>query len=249
MKSDFGFGFREPRQKTRDVQSLFARIAQRYDIMNDAMSLGLHRLWKQEFINALPLAHLPSPGAAHLLDVATGTGDIPERLYTRTQGLKMPCTFVVCDLNEEMLKAGQKRLPHHPFHWQLANAEALPFEPDSFDLYTIAFGLRNVTHKETALQEAFRVLKKGGFFYCLEFSHPESPWMQGLYDLYSFGWIPLLGKVLANDKAAYTYLVESIRVFPHPALLETLIQEAGFQKTGYRLLSQGLVAIHWGQKV
>lgn len=250
MKSDFGFNPREAPEKTTAVQKIFGRIAGRYDLMNDAMSLGLHRCWKDQFVAELPLENLVSgkvPGA--FLDMATGTGDIADRLFKRTQQLQEERTFILCDLNFPMLQEGQKRHSHQPFTWICGNAETLPLPDHAVALYTIAFGLRNVTDKRKALHEAFRVIAPHGFFYCLEFSEPLYPWIQGLYDLYSFGWIPFLGTLLANDRQAYQYLVESIRTFPNPSLLETLIQEAGFQNTGFQPLAQGLVAIHWGQKI
>ncbi len=249
MTSDFGFKFLSPDEKTKAVQDIFKKVSSRYDLMNDLMSLTLHRCWKKRFIEAIPSqAFRQDSSPSLILDMAGGTGDILRLLIQRASFLSVSCQFILSDLNFSMLTQGQESLAQENLFFLCANAENLPLPQGIIALYTIAFGLRNVTFKEKALAEAFRVLKPGGFFYCLEFSHPTSPLLQGIYDIYSFKWIPLLGKYIAQEEKAYQYLVESIRTFPDAPLLQTLIQEAGFNNTGFQKLSGGLVAIHWGEK-
>lgn len=263
MKKATHFGFESvtPTEKTRRVHHVFQRVAPRYDLMNDIMSGGLHRWWKKKFVEGLPLVALPSlPSApAHILDMASGTGDIARRIGQRLLHLneihihkKLEIELTLCDLTEEMLQEGRKRLladfPTFPLKWVCGNAEALPLPDNSVDLYTIAFGLRNVTSPEKALAEAYRVLKPGGFFFCLEFSHVTSPLLSGLYEAYSFHLIPCFGAWIAQDRPAYQYLIESIRKFPSQKILLSLLEEAGFIKTHFDNLSGGIVAIHTGEK-
>lgn len=228
------------------MRSIFDSVAPRYDLMNDLMSAGIHRLWKAEMVAWMK----PQPGQ-RLLDVAGGTGDVALRALPRlmpdpdTPG---PGGAVVCDVNERMLEIGRTRALDQGIlfglEWLAADAERLPFPDRSFDLYTIAFGLRNVTHFETALIEARRVLRPGGRFLCLEFSPEVTPLLQPLYDIYSFHLVPLLGQIVTGDRDAYTYLVESIRGFPRQGELSEMMAGAGFELVRYRNLTGGVAALH-----
>lgn len=232
-------------EKTALVRGVFDSVAEKYDIMNDLMSLGVHRLWKDRLIRMVR----PQPGW-RCLDVAGGTGDIAFRLR-RAAGETADIT--VLDLDESMLKVGRNRAIDHghlsAFSWVNGNAESLPFSDESFDLYTIAFGLRNVTRIDTALAEAFRVLKPGGKFYCLEFSHVEEPLLSKFYDAYSYNIIPRIGEIIAKDKNSYKYLVESIRKFPSSHALLKRMGTAGFSRPRFENLSFGISAIHTGWKI
>lgn len=239
----FGYEPVAANEKTARVREVFSRVADKYDIMNDFMSGGIHRLWKRRFVNRIrPLAH------HRILDVAGGTGDISFLLYKRAQP-----DITVSDINPAMLEVGQARAADRgligKLQWREANAETLPFEDHSFDVYTIAFGLRNVTHIDKALREAYRVLQPGGRFFCLEFSRPAYEPLRKLYDAYSFKIIPQLGDLVANDRESYQYLVESIRQFPHQQGLKLKMEDAGFKHTRYENLSGGIAAIHSGVKI
>jgi demethylmenaquinone methyltransferase/2-methoxy-6-polyprenyl-1,4-benzoquinol methylase len=234
------FGFREVRaeDKSRLVRGVFDSVAGRYDLMNDLMSLGIHRAWKAEFIGWLaPRADM------HLLDVAGGTGDIAFRFLEKGGG-----KVTVCDLTEEMVLVGRDRAINRGIlrgiDWTVGNAEALPMPDSSVDAYTIAFGLRNVTHIDKALAEARRVLKPGGRFLCLEFSHLAWSWLEPLYDRYSFSVLPALGQWVVGDRESYEYLAESIRRFPPQEELVERIGAAGLDQVKYRNLSGGIAAIH-----
>ncbi|MCB2107973.1 MAG: class I SAM-dependent methyltransferase, partial [Rhodobacteraceae bacterium] len=213
---------------------------------NDLMSAGVHRLWKNAMVDRLA----PRAGE-HFLDVAGGTGDIAERIHARTGGTGP--SIVVCDINTAMLREGRDRAVDRGlltgFVWACGNAEALPFPDMSFDAYTIAFGLRNVTHIDQALAEARRVLKPGGRFLCLEFSTVVVPVLDTLYDTYSFSVLPRLGALVAGDRAAYQYLAESIRRFPAQDKLIAMMKTAGFANTSYRNLSAGIAALHVGWRI
>ena len=237
-------------EKAPLVRGIFDSVAPHYDLMNDLMSGGIHRLWKAEMITLLK----PRPGQ-RLIDVAGGTGDIALRALPRLVpegGLVAdqvgPGRAVVCDSNERMLEIGRARALDRGIlagiEWLGADAERLPFAERSFDLYTIGFGLRNVTRIEAALAEARRVLKPGGRFLCLEFTPAVTPLLQPLYDSYSFLVVPLLGQIVAGDRAAYTYLVESIRGFPRQSELAELIAAAGLGQVRYRNLTGGIAALH-----
>ena len=239
------FGYRDvdEAEKPRLVRALFGRVAGRYDLMNDLMSGGIHRLWKREMVDWLALR----PGQS-LLDVAGGTGDIAERVLQRL-GPKAAGPILVCDLTEAMLRRGRDRMIDGgrlaaPITWLCGDAEALPLASRSVEAYTIGFGLRNVTHIEQALAEAHRVLKPGGRFLCLEFSRVVLPVLDQLYELYSFRALPALGAMVAGDREAYLYLAESIRRFPDQETLAGLIAEAGFGQVRYRNLSGGIAALH-----
>lgn len=241
----FGYEQVDPREKTRRVIGVFDSVADQYDLMNDIMSAGIHRLWKNRFVRLMrPAAH------KRLLDVAGGTGDISFR-YRAKAGADAQIT--VSDLNAEMLRVGQKRALDRGFvrgfEWVEANAENLPFENSAYDLYSISFGLRNVTHIDNALGEAFRVLRPGGQFFCLEFSQVSDPVLRKIYDRYSFSFIPAMGEIVAKDRASYQYLAESIRQFPTRSQLKRRMEAAGFEQVQAIPLSGGIAAIHIGNKL
>jgi demethylmenaquinone methyltransferase/2-methoxy-6-polyprenyl-1,4-benzoquinol methylase len=241
----FGYKRVKPEEKMRLVEDVFSSVASRYDLMNDLMSGGIHRLWKKRLISMLH----PSP-AKTLLDVAGGTGDIAFR-YRERAGEKAEIT--VCDINKDMLRVGQDRATDRGylkgFDWVVGNAESLPFDDDSYHLYTISFGLRNVPRIDNALEEAFRVLKPGGQFFCLEFSRVNNAALRKIYDEYSFRVIPKIGKLVAQDEESYQYLVESIRQFPRQEELAARMKKAGFGLVRCVNLSGGIAAIHTGTKL
>jgi demethylmenaquinone methyltransferase / 2-methoxy-6-polyprenyl-1,4-benzoquinol methylase len=229
------------------VDGVFHRVADRYDLMNDLMSFGLHRVWKDILVAK---AHPSSSRPFAHLDVAGGTGDVAFRV-ARAGGPQT--TVTVADINADMLRVGAQRASRRRLNDRVtfveANAEALPLPDGRFDAYTIAFGIRNVPRIERALAEAHRVLKHGGRFLCLEFSRVDLPVLDRVYDAYSFAAIPALGKVVAGDGAPYRYLVESIRKFTSPELFADMIGAAGFARVDYTRLSGGVVAIHSGWKL
>lgn len=244
-KDWFGYKKVNPSDKTKLVEGVFDNVASRYDLMNDLMSGGIHRLWKNRFVQMMhPRAN------RKLLDVAGGTGDIAFR-YRKAAGESAKIT--VCDINKEMLKVGRDRAIDRGylkgFDWVEGNAESLPFDDREFHLYSIAFGLRNVTHIDNALADAYRVLKPGGQFFCLEFSHLKNAALQKMYDEYSFRIIPKIGEVVAKDRDSYQYLVESIRQFPKQAELSARLETAGFENVKVVNLSGGIAAIHIGNKL
>lgn len=243
-RTQFGERTVTPEEKTGLVRGVFDSVADKYDLMNDLMSGGLHRLWKDRFVREIR----PRPGL-HYLDVAGGTGDIAFRIRKR---VGPEADITICDLNDHMLETGRDRAVDQGwldgFEWVTGNAESLPFPDNSFDVYTIAFGLRNVTHIDTALGEAVRVLKPGGRFFCLEFSHVHEPVLSRAYDLYSSNIIPRLGKLVAQDKDSYQYLVESIRKFPKQQDLQDRMTASGLKNSTFSNLSAGIVAIHKGIK-
>ena len=249
-ETSFGFKTVPVEEKQGLVNHVFDRVASRYDLMNDAMSGGLHRLWKDAMVAWLAPPRRPRrPFVA--LDVAGGTGDVAFRIARR---IETNGRVLVCDINPEMLGVGRERSvrrirPTTPCHFAAGNAETLPFPDRSVDIYTIAFGIRNVTRRELALAEAYRVLKRGGRFMCLEFSKVDVPMMDRIYDLYSFNVIPAMGKLLAGDGEPYRYLVESIRTFPNPGRFAAEIELAGFGNVSVRMLSGGVAAIHSAYKL
>lgn len=239
--ASFGFENVAPEEKTQRVGEVFSRVARRYDLMNDAMSAGLHRRWKDRFVHAVR----PRPGEA-ILDMAGGTGDIAFRMA------RSGAHITVADINGQMLEVGMTRAAKRGLSglvWAEENAERLSFPDRAYDAYTAAFGLRNVTDLPAALKEAHRVLKWGGRFYCLEFSTTQWPGFGQLYDAYSLNIIPRLGGLIARDRASYQYLVESIRRFPDMSAFAQLIRDAGFGQVGYTPILGGAVAIHHGWKV
>jgi demethylmenaquinone methyltransferase / 2-methoxy-6-polyprenyl-1,4-benzoquinol methylase len=243
MSETVSFGYEDvaPREKTARVGAVFSSVASRYDLMNDAMSAGMHRLWKDRFVRRV------KPRAGELiLDMAGGTGDIAFRMQTSG------ALITVADINPDMLGVGMERAQARDIgglSWSEQNAEVLSFDDRSFDAYTIAFGIRNVTHIDKALSEAHRVLKRGGRFYCLEFSTTLWPGFAEVYDAYSHKIVPKLGRLLANDEDSYRYLIESIRRFPDMARFEGMIRDAGFVQTRVEPMLGGLVAIHSGWKI
>ncbi|RIV75722.1 class I SAM-dependent methyltransferase [Pelagerythrobacter aerophilus] len=240
-KVSFGYEDVAPEEKTERVGAVFSNVAAKYDVMNDAMSGGLHRLWKDRFVRRVK----PQPGEA-ILDMAGGTGDIAFRMAARG------AEVTVADINQDMLDVGVERAVERGITgltWSCQNAEELGYPRRMFDAYTIAFGIRNVTRIDKALAEAHRVLKHGGRFFCLEFSTTEWPGFKEIYDLYSHKLVPQIGKAIAGDEASYRYLVESIRRFPPMPEFEGMIRQAGFSNTRVEPIMGGLVAIHSGWKV
>jgi demethylmenaquinone methyltransferase/2-methoxy-6-polyprenyl-1,4-benzoquinol methylase len=244
------FGFRDVPlgEKQSLVNDVFRSVAQRYDLMNDLMSAGLHRVWKDLMVNALNPPRNDAPFV--LLDVAGGTGDIAFRA-AKAAGSGFRAT--VCDINFDMLEVGRERAAARQFDDRVSfvegNAEALAFPDRSFDAYTIAFGIRNVPRIDLALKEAFRVLKPGGRFLCLEFSTVDVPGLDRIYDLFSFKVIPPLGRAVTGDADSYRYLVESIRKFPRPGAFAEMIGAAGFSRANWQSLSGGIVALHSGWRL
>jgi len=242
---NFGFKKVSKEEKPKLVNKVFDNVAFRYDLMNDLMSAGLHRLWKDSFIDWLA----PRKNT-HLLDVAGGTGDIAFRFSKKT---KNQAKVTILDRNENMLNEGKRRLnvgqiaPN--LEWVCGDAMNLPFKNEIFDYYTISFGIRNVLDLKKCLSEALRVLKPGGRIMILEFSKVENETLNKIYDAFSFNVVPRLGKLIANDAESYQYLIESIRKFPSQEKLASLISEAGFRLVKYRNLTQGVVAMHSGWKV
>ncbi len=240
------FGFRQVAedQKAGMVHGVFTNVASKYDIMNDVMSAGIHRIWKDAMMDWLA----PRNGQ-RLLDVAGGTGDIAFRFLKRAP----QASAVVLDMTESMLVEGRKRAEAEQLadrlDWVVGDAMALPFEANSFDVYTISFGIRNVTRIGDALTEAYRVLRPGGRLMVLEFSQLPNPAMQKAYDLYSFNVIPRMGQLIAGDRDSYQYLVESIRKFPDQESFAAMIRDAGFENVKYRNLSLGIAALHSGWKI
>lgn len=241
-ESAASYGFRPVAAEMKQglVNEVFARVARRYDLMNDLMSGGLHRLWKNDLVSWL--APPKGSGPFALLDVAGGTGDVASRFL---QAAGSGAHAVICDISAEMMEVGRERAGEGKrLVFVQGNAEDLPFPAKSFDAYTIAFGMRNLTHIDTALAEAYRVLKPGGRLLCLEFSTIETPILDTLYDAYSMNAIPMLGALVARDSASYRYLVESIRRFPDQKSFMGMIETAGFEQVRYRNLIGGIAAIH-----
>jgi len=229
-------------EKKRLVRGVFDSVAHRYDLMNDLMSGGVHRFWKDAMVDWLN----PRPGQ-RFVDVAGGTGDIAFRIARGVQKHGGAAGIVCCDINREMLGEGIRRggeAPEIAIRWAGGDAEALPFKASSFDAYTIAFGIRNVTHIDRALREAYRVLAPGGRFLCLEFSRVETPGLDALYDAYSSSILPRLGRLVAGDSDSYRYLAESIRRFPAQKAFARLIGQAGFGQVRVRNLAGGIAALH-----
>ena len=240
-KVNFGDQLVSPAEKTQRVGAVFSSVAKRYDVMNDLMSSGMHRLWKERFV-----ARIKPRAGEHILDMAGGTGDIAFRMAARG------ALVTVSDINADMLAVGQDRAAARRIDgltWKQENAELLSFGDSGFDAYTIAFGIRNVTDIPAALKEAHRVLKRGGRLFCLEFSTSEWPGFGKLYERYSDAVIPRIGKAVAGDEESYRYLVESIRRFPSPDRFRAMIAEAGFAQAKVEPMLGGLVCIWSGWKV
>jgi demethylmenaquinone methyltransferase / 2-methoxy-6-polyprenyl-1,4-benzoquinol methylase len=247
-EADFGFRRVKAGEKQGLVNDVFAKAAERYDQMNDLMSGGMHRLWKDHFVAMLDPPRGSQP--FHVLDVAGGTGDIAFRIAD-VGGMGTQVT--VADISPEMVAEGIARAERlgklHKCAFSVGNAEALAFPDQSFDAYTIAFGIRNVPRIDQALKEAYRVLKPGGRFLCLEFSAVDMELLKRAYDAFSFTVIPAIGKAVTGDGAPYRYLVESIRTFPNQLMFKTMIEQAGFARVSHRNLSGGIVAIHSGWRI
>ncbi len=248
---DFGFENIPEAEKQGRVRGVFDSVAGNYDLMNDAMSLGIHRVWKNMTITKIN----PQPGEL-LIDVAGGTGDLARRFIQRADDVRArrggdPARAIICDINAEMLLAGidPKKDAQMDISRVCGNAEMLPFEDASADAVTIAFGIRNVTHRDKALSEFHRILKPGGRLAVLEFSTPPTQALRTIYDLYSFNIIPQLGGLLADDKDSYQYLVESIRKFPKQAAFADMVETAGFKRVSWQDYSGGIAALHFGWKV
>ena len=238
---NFGDELVSPEEKTRRVGAVFSSVARRYDMMNDLMSGGLHRLWKDRFV-----ARVKPRAGEHILDMAGGTGDVAFRMAQRGAHV------TVADINADMLEVGKERAAKRGLsglEWKVENAEKLSFSDASFDAYTIVFGIRNVTDIPAALREAHRVLKRGGRFYCMEFSSSEWPGFSKLYDTWAQTMIPRIGKIVADDEASYRYLVESIRRFPRPNAFRQMVADAGFVRAAAEPMLGGLVTIHSGWKI
>ena len=243
MEGEVQFGDQRvtPGEKTRRVGEVFSSVARRYDLMNDLMSAGMHRRWKDRFVARIK----PRPGE-RILDMAGGTGDVAFRMARRGAHV------TVADINSDMLAVGQDRARSRDLaglDWRVENAEALSFAASTFEAYAIAFGIRNVTDIPAALREAHRVLARGGRFYCLEFSTSDWPGFADLYEAYAANVIPRIGKAVANDEESYRYLVESIRRFPRVERFRGMIEEAGFVRARVEPILGGLVAIHSGWKI
>ena len=238
---NFGDELVTPEEKTRRVGEVFSSVARRYDVMNDLMSGGMHRLWKARFVARVK----PRPGE-HILDMAGGTGDIAFQMAERG------AQVTVADINPDMLAVGTERAERRGasgLEWQVENAEKLSFADGTFDAYTIVFGIRNVSDIAAALAEAHRVLKRGGRFFCMEFSVSDWPGFSSIYEAWADRAIPKIGKAVTGDEASYRYLVESIRRFPRPNAFTRMIEAAGFVRAGAEPMLGGLVTIHHGWKI
>ena len=246
---EVNFGFKKVKAdlKQKLVNQVFDSVHKKYDIMNDLMSFGIHRMWKKEFIQQI------NNFSGKLLDVAAGTGDISLRYCEQALAHGFEPEVTICDINKAMLIEARKKLIDHGLFQKLsfvaANAEKLPFADETYDHYTIAFGLRNCTNFQKVIEEAYRVLKPGGKFLCLEFSKVNHPLFKKIYNCYSANIIPKIGELITGDRSSYEYLVESIEVFPNQEELKEIIIKSGFEMAKYINLSQGVVAIHLGYKI
>ena len=253
---DFGFTEIPRGEKQSRVKGVFDSVASKYDLMNDAMSMGIHRVWKDMMVTKIN----PQPGE-HLIDIAGGTGDIAKRFLKRADKVQARrggdlATAIVSDINYEMLAAGltdkdggRENTINNRIERVCGNAECLPFDDASADVMTISFGIRNVTDRDAALREFYRILKPGGRLFVLEFSTPPDKFLRQIYDSYSFAVIPKLGGLLAGDEDSYQYLVESIRRFPRQDAFASQIKDAGFTRVGWQDYSGGIATLHWGFKI
>lgn len=244
---DFGFKKVDRSQKVGLVKDIFSNVAKKYDLMNDLMSAGVHRLWKNKMVEELDFKD-----EMRVLDLAGGTGDIAFRIAKKANEKNLKCAIDVVDINQEMLDVGKERAIDlnliSNLKFTCCDGEKLCFEDETFDFFTISFGIRNFTNIDLALLEANRVLKKGGKFICLEFSKVNDYFLQKIYDLYSFKIIPKIGEITTKDRDSYQYLVESIRKFPPQEEFKKMIEKAGFKDVKYQNLSFGAAAIHVGVK-
>lgn len=252
MSEETSFGFKKVaiNEKEGLVGKVFSNVAKKYDLMNDLMSAGTHRLWKNKMVEEIQFSN--SAQDYRIIDLAGGTGDIAFRMIKKAQKESLNCQIEVVDINQEMLNVGKKRAIDQNLaknlNFHCCNGEKLTYEDEKFDFFTIAFGIRNYTNPQAGLNEAFRVLKPGGKFVCLEFSKVNDYFLQKLYDIYSFKIIPKIGEIVLKDGESYQYLVESIRKFPNQDKFKKMIEEAGFKNVHYQNLSFGAVAIHVGEK-
>ncbi len=254
MSKKVNFGFEEVNldEKQNLVSSVFSSVAGNYDIMNDLMSLGIHRLWKRDFV-----ADITIPNNAKILDLAAGSGDISKKLINKATDEGKSITIYITDVNEDMLAEGKARYYNENWgansnaniNFKIVDATEIDFEDNFFDLATISFGIRNVPDIPLALQEINRVLKPKGKFHCLEFSNVDNELFAKIYDKYSFNIIPKIGGLIAKDADSYKYLVESIKMFPKDSEFKSMIESAGFKDTGFTKLTKGICAMHWGQKI
>ncbi|MCC8369441.1 MAG: bifunctional demethylmenaquinone methyltransferase/2-methoxy-6-polyprenyl-1,4-benzoquinol methylase UbiE [Rickettsia endosymbiont of Oxypoda opaca] len=246
-QTNFGFKKVNLTDKQKLVNNIFTGVANKYDLMNDIMSFGVHRLWKAEFIRQIPNLN------ANILDVASGSGDIALKIAQKAKARNSKLHITLCDINEEMLENAKKRAIDlnllQNLNYTVADAENLPFPDNSFDYYTIAFGIRNVPDINKTLKEAYRVLKPMGKFLCLEFSKLDEGYFKNFYEFYSFNIIPKIGQIITNNQEAYQYLVESIKLFPAQDDFKIMIQNAGFEEVRYNNLTNGVVAIHSAYKL
>ncbi len=242
--TNFGFRRVPEKEKVSWVRNHFDTIAQKYDMMNTLLSFGIHYLWKK---NALQQLELQEGDA--VLDVCGGTGDLSVMALRR---VRPSGKVILCDINRAMMESGRRKQAHSEARREIrfiqGNAEQISFKSDSFDAVIVGFGVRNLTHMEAGLREMYRVLKPGGRFVCLEFSQPRAVWFRRLYDFYSFHIMPLLGSLIVGSRQAYTYLPESIRLFPSPSELARLLEDIGFHHVSYRLFTNGIAAVHRGRK-
>ena len=237
---DFGNKTVKKTDKQKLVNKVFNSVAQKYDLMNDITSIGIHRSWKNDLIN-----WMAPQCTQNLADIAGGTGDIAQK-FIKAGGN----TAHVFDINKEMIQIGKQKFKNlNKIAWTTASAENIPVSDNSFERATISFGLRNITDRNKSLQEIYRILKPGGRFICLEFSHIENDFLKKFYDLWSFKIMPLMGQKITGDKEAYTYLVESIRKFPTQAEVSQMLSVAGFSRVKYRNLSNGIVTLYSGWKI
>jgi demethylmenaquinone methyltransferase/2-methoxy-6-polyprenyl-1,4-benzoquinol methylase len=249
MSEEINFGFKKVKAHLKQglVNDVFNSVHEKYDLMNDLMSLGMHRLWKREFVDHI------SSFSGKFLDVASGSGDIALMIINRAKDKNIKVDITLSDINQSMLDEAQNKLLNHGLFknitYKVANAEQLPFEAETFDYYTIAFGLRNCSDFGKVISEAYRVLKPGGKFLCLEFSKVTNPCLSHIYKTYSNMIIPKIGEIVANDAKSYEYLVESIEVFPDQESLKKMITDNGFEMAKFKNLSGGIVAIHMGYKI
>lgn len=249
-KTHFGFKEVDRDQKSSLVKDIFSSVAGKYDLMNDLMSGGVHRLWKNEMMNEISFSK--SDKKLKFIDLAGGTGDIAFRITKKAKENNIDHEISVVDINQEMLDVGKQRAIDKNLFQHLdftcCNGEKLSFKKEEFDYFTIAFGIRNFTNIDKGLEEAYRVLKKGGKFICLEFSQVNDYFLQKIYDAYSFNVIPKIGQIITKDSDSYQYLVESIRKFPSQDKFKEMIEKAGFKKVSYKNLTFGTAAIHVGYK-
>lgn len=247
-KVDFGFKKVDRDEKSNLVKEIFSGVAKKYDLMNDLMSAGVHRLWKNKMVEEINFSK-----PLKCIDLAGGTGDIAFRIVKKSREKNIKCEIDVVDINQEMLDVGKARAIDLNLFSELkftcADGEKLPFADESFDIFTISFGIRNFTNINAGLAEAYRVLKPNGKFICLEFSKVNDYFLQKIYDTYSFKIIPKVGEIVLKDRHSYQYLVESIRKFPNQDEFKKMIDAAGFKNTSYQNLSFGAAAIHVGHKI